>query len=67
MKVTAIFSDGTQVVRNTTRPLTHAYLVRNQWQTFTGFASSESLAKKAVVSDSKHGTVEHSEIVEVTI
>lgn len=65
MKITATFSNGKTISRNTTKTLTHAYIVRNQWQTFTGFAGSEMLAKRASASDSKHGQIEFLEIVSV--
>jgi hypothetical protein len=65
MKIKATFSDGTTLSRNTDKILTHAYQVINQWQTFTGFAGSELLAKRAVVQNSRFGTISHTEIVEI--
>jgi hypothetical protein len=47
MKITATFSNGSTIARNSSKPLTHAYRAVNQWQTFTGFAGSEELARKA--------------------
>ena len=63
MKITATFSNGKTISRNTYKPYSHAYMVTNQWQTFTGFASSESLAKKA--ANMQYGNIEFLEIVTV--
>ena len=65
MKFQATFSNGKTVNFVSNRAITHAYLVTNQWQSFTGFSSSEALAKKAASADSKYGTLEHIEIIEV--
>jgi hypothetical protein len=65
MTYTATFSNGTTISRNSKRNFTHAYIVKNQWNTFTGFASSEESAKKSATM--QHGTVEFCEIVAVSI
>jgi hypothetical protein len=67
MKITATFMNGQTISRKTTMNLTHAYQVKNQWQTFTGFASSEELALKSAKEFTKYGTPEHIEIREITI
>ena len=61
MKLTATFSNGQTISRNTTKTLTHAYQAINQWQTFTGFAGSEELAKKAA----NYGNPHHIEIINI--
>jgi len=61
MKVTVTFSNGQTISRNTTKTLTHAYQAKNQWQTFTGFAGSEELAKKAA----SYGNPHHIEIINI--
>lgn len=66
MKITATFSDGTSISRNTEKNYTHAYVVTNQWQTFTGFASSEMLAKRAAASDCRNGQIKYLEVVAVS-
>ena len=65
MKITATFSNGQTISRDTTKTLTHAYQAVNQWQTFTGFASSEELAKKAAKSDVRYGSIKSIEIIHV--
>jgi len=62
MKITAKFTNGQTISRNTTKALAYAYQATNQWQTFTGFANSEELAKKAA----NYGNPHHIEIVKVT-
>jgi len=51
MKVTATFSNGQTVSKNTKRSLTHAYQTMFEHDgskyTYTGFAGSKELAKKA--------------------
>jgi hypothetical protein len=64
MKLTATFSNGHTITRNSKKDYSHAYLVKNQWQTFTGFASSEEKARKSATM--QHGTIELVEIVSVT-
>lgn len=64
MKYTATFSNGTTISRNSKREFTHAYIVKNQWNTFTGFAGSEELAKKSATM--QYGVVEFREIIAVT-
>ena len=64
MKYSATFSNGTTISKNSKRNYTHAYIIKNQWNTFTGFAGSEELAKKA--ARMAHGTVEFVEIVKAT-
>lgn len=61
MKITATFSNGQTITRNTKKTLTHAYQATNKWQTFTGFAGSEELAKKAA----NYGNPHHIEIVNI--
>jgi hypothetical protein len=61
MKITATFLDGKTISRNTKTTLTHAYKATNQYQSFTGFAGSEELAKKAA----SYGNPHHIEIVSV--
>lgn len=63
MKVTATFSNGLTISRDTKRNFTHAYIVKNQWNTFTGFSCSEKGAKSS--ARMPYGTVEYFEIVEV--
>lgn len=62
MKIQATFSNGQTISRNTKKTLTHAYQAFNKWNTFTGFAGNEELAKKAA----KYGNPHHIEIVKVT-
>lgn len=64
MKYSATFSNGLTISKNSKRTYTHAYIIKNQWNTFTGFAGSEALAKKGAYMP--HGTVEFFEIVTVT-
>lgn len=64
MKVTATFSNGKTISRNSKKAFTHAYIIENQWNTYTGFSTSEEGAKKAC--HMKYGTVEFREIVTVT-
>ena len=47
MKVTATFSNGKTISRNTIKPLAYAYRSVNIYQEFTGFATTEELARKA--------------------
>ena len=61
MKIKATFSNGQTISRNTQKTLTHAYQAINQWQTFTGFASNEALAKKAA----NYGNPHYIEIVNI--
>jgi hypothetical protein len=61
MKVTATFSNGKTISRSTKLTLTHAYIATNQYQSFTGFAGSKELAKKAA----SYGKPHHIEIVNV--
>ena len=63
MKIQATFSNGQIISRNTKKTLTHAYQAKNQWNTFTGFARSEDLAKKAAT----YGNPHHIEIVKVMV
>ena len=69
MKITATFSTGKTITRNTTKQLTHAYRAVNKWQTFTGFASSQELAHKAASSSASgsESKIFEIEIVEVVI
>jgi len=53
MKISATFADGTTISRTTIKPLTHAYKSINIYQTFTGFATSEELARKAATNVGK--------------
>jgi hypothetical protein len=66
MKISATFSDGTTISRNTKQPLTYAYKSINIYQTFTGFATSEELARKAASSLGKKVPKPHTiEVVKV--
>ncbi len=65
MKVTATFSNGKTISRNSKKAYTHAYIVENQWNTFTGFSTSEQAARKAATM--KYGTIEFREVVEVSV
>jgi hypothetical protein len=47
MKVSATFSNGQTISRNTIKPLTYAYRSVNIYQEFTGFATTKELALKA--------------------
>lgn len=47
MKVSATFSNGQTISRNTIKPLTYAYRSVNIYQEFTGFATTKELAIKA--------------------
>lgn len=64
MTYTAKFSDGTTISSNSKRNFTHAYIIKNQWNTHTGFAGSEESAKKSATM--QYGVVEFREIVAVT-
>lgn len=71
MKVTATFSNGKTISRNSKRNYTHAYMVVSANPNGTtyvsdiGFASSKDLATKASKANSNY--VVKSEIVEVTL
>ena len=54
MKVTATFSNGKTISRNTTKQLAFAYRSVNIYQEFTGFASTEELARKAASQTGKN-------------
>jgi hypothetical protein len=47
MKVSATFSNGQTISRNTIKPLAYAYRSVNIYQEFTGFAITKELAIKA--------------------
>lgn len=47
MQITATFSNGQTISRNTIKPLAYAYRSVNIYQEFTGFATTEELAYKA--------------------
>jgi hypothetical protein len=47
MKVSATFSNGQTISRNTIKPLAYAYRSVNIYQEFTGFATTKELAIKA--------------------
>lgn len=68
MNITATFSTGKIITKNTKKQLTHAYRAVNKWQTFTGFASSKELAQKAANSSASgsESKIFEIEIVEVS-
>ena len=47
MKISATFSNGQTISRNTIKPLAYAYRSVNIYQEFTGFATTRELAIKA--------------------
>lgn len=64
MKLQATFSNGLTISRTTNKQLTHAYLVKTNWNTFKGFAGSLELAQKASSYVPKQGeTILFKEIV----
>lgn len=65
MKVTATFSNGKTISRNTTRPLAFAYRSENIYQEFTGFATTEELARKAATQTGSKNKVHTIEVVAV--
>jgi hypothetical protein len=54
MKISATFSDGTTISRNSSKPLVYAYRSVNIYQVFTGFASTEEGARKAAGQTGKN-------------
>jgi hypothetical protein len=54
MKVTATFSNGKTISRNTSKPLAYAYRSENIYQEFTGFASTEEGARKSANQTGKN-------------
>lgn len=54
MKVTATFSNGKTISRNTSKQLAFAYRSENIYQEFTGFAATEELARKAAMQTGKN-------------
>jgi len=54
MKITATFSNGKTISRNTIKPLAFAYRSENIYQEFTGFATTEELARKAASQTGKN-------------
>jgi hypothetical protein len=54
MKVIATFSNGKTISRNTSKPLVYAYRSENIYQEFTGFATTEELARKAAKQTGKN-------------
>lgn len=54
MKITATFSNGQTISRNTIKPLAYAYRSVNIYQEFTGFATTEELARKAASQTGKN-------------
>jgi hypothetical protein len=66
MKVTATFSNGKTISRNTTKPLAYAYKSVNIYQEFTGFATTKELALKAANQTGKNKPIEI-EVVEVLV
>lgn len=68
MKLTATFSNGKVISRNTAKTYTHAYRAENIYQDVTGFASSAEAAKKAAQSSFRGCPPAHTiEIVEVQV
>jgi len=61
--VTATFSNGQTISRNTTKQLAYAYRSVNIYQEFTGFASTEELARKAATQTGSKNKVHTVEIV----
>lgn len=49
-QVTATFSNGKTISRDSTKAFAYAYFAQNIYQSFTGFASSEEAAKRAARS-----------------
>jgi len=66
MKVNATFSNGKTISRNTSKPLAYAYRSENIYQEFTGFATTEELARKAALQTGSKNKVHTIEIVKVT-
>lgn len=66
MKVTATFSNGKTISRNTTKPLAYAYKSINIYQEFTGFATTKKLALKAANQTGKNKPIQI-EVVEVLV
>lgn len=54
MKITATFLNGKTISRNTSKPLAYAYRSENIYQEFTGFATTEELARKAAMQTGKN-------------
>jgi hypothetical protein len=54
MQITATFSNGKTISRNTTKQLAFAYRSVNIYQEFTGFAATEELARKAASQTGKN-------------
>jgi hypothetical protein len=54
MKITATFSNGQTISRNTIKPLAFAYRSVNIYQEFTGFATTEELARKSARQTGKN-------------
>ena len=54
MQITATFSNGKTITRNTKKELAYAYRSVNIYQEFTGFASTEELARKAASQTGKN-------------
>jgi hypothetical protein len=65
MKVTATFSNGTTISRNTSKPLAYAYRSVNIYQEFTGFATTAELARKAATQTGSKNKVHTVEVVAV--
>jgi len=65
MKITALFSNGKTISRNTSKPLAYAYRSENIYQEFTGFATTEELARKAATQTGSKNKVHTVEIVKV--
>jgi hypothetical protein len=54
MQITATFSNGKTISRNTTKQLAYAYRSVNIYQEFTGFAATAELARKAASQTGKN-------------
>ena len=63
MKITATFKNGKTISRNTSKPLAYAYRSENIYQEFTGFATTEELARKAATQTGSKNKVHTVEIV----
>jgi hypothetical protein len=64
MKVTATFSNGQTISRNSSKSFAYAYRSVNVYQDFTGFAMTKELALKAASQTGKNKAISI-EVVEV--
>lgn len=47
MNLTATFTNGTKITRNSKKSYSFAWVATNKWNTFTGFTSSKKTAESA--------------------